>query len=249
MFIVLSGPKSQAQQFLKIKRSEFKVIDVGFKDAWKAIKEGNKLIEEGLGSYRDARKKYLKAYRYNPNNAELNYMIGICYLYTDDKFEALKYLKKAFKAEPEVASDVHLMMGKAYHYMYDFDNAIFEYGEYLRSIHPRKLVNIKPEVDELIQECRNGKILVENAKRIVVLNPGKSINSEYDEYNPIISRDGSVMYFTTRRMLEEKSERNPYDNKYYEDIYVSENKKGDWYTGKRLEKKINAKRIKKTMLQ
>lgn len=235
---------SQAQQMLKIKRSEFKVIDVGFKEAWKAVKEGNKLIDEGLGSYRDARKNYLKAYRYNPNNPELNYMIGICYLYTDDKFEAQKYLKKAFKAKPEVSDDIRLMMARAYHQLFDFDNAILEYGEYLRTIHPKKVANIKPWVDEFITECRNGKEIMENPVRLVVLNPGKNINSEFDDYTPVLSRDGNTMYYTSRKMLNEKSPKNPYDVKYYEDIYYSENKNGDWKSSTRIDKKINSKKNK-----
>ncbi len=242
--LAVAGENSHAQQMLKIKRSEFKIIDVGFKEAWRAVKEGNKLVAAGQGTYRDARKEYLKAYRYNPNNPELNYMIGICYLYTDDKFESIKYLKKAFKAEPDVSEDIRLMLGRAYHLVLDFDNAMLEYGEYLQTLTPKELPSIKPGIDILIAECRNGKDLVAEPKRLVVLNPGKAINSEYDDYNPVIPVDQTMMYYTSRRMHDEKSPRNPFDNKFYEDVYVSVNSGGEWRPSERFDVKINKKKNK-----
>jgi len=59
-----------------------------------------------LGTYREARQNYLKAYRYNPDNAALNYNIGLCYLFTDEKFEAIKYLNKAANLNPDIAPDI-----------------------------------------------------------------------------------------------------------------------------------------------
>lgn len=242
LFFVVSVFEINAQQILKVKRSEFYITEAGFKEAWKSIKAGNKLLTEGPGYYREARKSYLKAYRYNPNNAELNYMIGICYLNTDDKFEALKYLKKAFKNNPEVSDDIRLMIARAYHHMYEFDNAILEYGEYLHTIPIKRLPNYKPYVDELITQCLNGKDLVDNPVRLVVLNPGKNVNSEDDEYNPVISRDDSIMFFTSRKMVGKKSPRNPYDSKFYEDVYFTSFNNGEWKNAHRLEKKINNKK-------
>lgn len=235
---------SNSQTLLKIKRSEYKIIDVGFKDAWKAVKAGNAFILDGPGTYREARKNYLKAYRYNPNNAELNYMIGISYLFTDDKFESIKYLKKAYKAKPDVSPDIRLMLGRAYHQVLDFNNAILEYSEYLKTLSAKDIVKIKPVIDTYIQECRNGLELVAQPKRLVVLNLGKGVNSEYDDYNPVLSRDEKTMYFTSRRMHDEKSPRNPADNKFYDDIYKSVNKAGEWQNATRFDIKINKKKNK-----
>jgi len=53
----------------------------------KSIRMGNKSYRFGKATYREARESYLKAYRYNDKNAELNYKIGICYLYSDDNFK------------------------------------------------------------------------------------------------------------------------------------------------------------------
>ncbi len=242
---ILYTVNCNSQTLLKIKRSEFKIIDEGFKNAWKAVNEGNKLILDGPGTYREARKSYLKAYRYNPNNPELNYMIGISYLFTDDKFESIKYLKKAYKGKPDVSPDIRLMLGRAYHQVLDFDNAILEYSEYIKTLSPKEIVVKKPIVDKYIIECRNGMELVASPKRLVVLNLGKAVNSEEDDYNPVITRDEKTMFFTSRRMQDEKSPRNPADNKFYEDIFKSENVGGEWKKAVRFDEKINKKKNRK----
>jgi outer membrane protein OmpA-like peptidoglycan-associated protein len=239
LILISSTISVNAQENPKIKKTEFKIINTGFKEAWKAVRQGNKYFKEGLGTYREARKNYLKAYRYNPNNAELNYMIGICYLFSDNKFESIKYLKKSFKIKPNVTSDIRFMLGRAYHLVLDFDNAVLEYTEYKNNLPPKILVTRNALINKLIAQCRNGMDLKKNPVRVVVINPGKNINSEYDDYNTVISRDESLMYFTSRRMQDEKSKRNPIDNKFYEDIYCSRQGINEWGTAKRFDKKIN----------
>ena len=82
---------------VKIKRKDFKKQEYGFKEAWLNVKDGDYYFSLGLGSFRLARESYLKAFGYNPDNAELNYMIGKCYLYSDNKFESIKYIQKAYE--------------------------------------------------------------------------------------------------------------------------------------------------------
>src|SRR4030042_475715 len=241
---LLIAVNSNSQTLLKVKRNEYKMTDTGFKEAWQAVKTGNKLILDGPGTYREARKSYLKAYNYNPDNPELNYLIGISYLYSDDKFESIKYLKKAFKSKPEVSPDIRLMLGRAYHQVLDFDNAILEYSEYIKTLSPKEIAVIKPIVDRYIVECRNGMDLVTRPGRLVVLNLGSEINSEDDDYNPVITWDEKTMFYTSRRMHNEKSPRNPADNKFYEDIYQSENIEGEWIDAVRFDIKINKKKNK-----
>ncbi len=244
LILLLGSVTINAQEIPKIKKSEFKIINTGFKDAWKAVRQGNKYYEAGQGTYRDARKHYLKAYRYNPNNAELNYMIGICYIFSDDKFESIKYLKKSFKIKPNVTPDIRYMLGRAYHLVLDFDNAILEYTEYKNNLPPKILVLQSGLINQLMAQCRNGIELKNDPVRVVISNLGKNINSEYDDYNSVISRDESLMYFTSRRMMDEKSKRNPADNKFYEDIYYSEKKINEWGKAKRFDRKVNKNKNK-----
>ena len=108
----------EAQQNLKIKKADFKTEqELGFEEAWKSIREGDKLFKAGLGTYREAREHYLEAAKYNPDNPELNYKIGVCYILSDDKYESIKYLTRAYLANENVASDIRFMAGRAYHLM------------------------------------------------------------------------------------------------------------------------------------
>ena len=90
--VTLSG-----QEDVTIKKKEFKTgVEIGFKEAWKAVKEGDKHFREGKGTYGQARDLYLFANQYNPDNAHLNYKIGACYLFTDDKYVAIDYLLRSY---------------------------------------------------------------------------------------------------------------------------------------------------------
>jgi outer membrane protein OmpA-like peptidoglycan-associated protein/tetratricopeptide (TPR) repeat protein len=241
LLTLVSAELSGQSNPIKIKKREFKKQEYGFIDAWHSIKDANKYYSMGLGSYRDAREKYLAAYSYNPDNAELNYMIGKCYLYSDNKLESIKYIEKAFKIKPDVQFDIHLMLGMAYHQILEFDKAIEEYNYFITILRPKFKTDYQSKVDQLIQECKNGKLLVAEPKRAVINNIGKGVNSIFDEYRPCITKDGKSMYFTSRRKFSKRSEKSIIDNKYFEDGYYSELVNNVWTRAKRLDKKVTDK--------
>ncbi len=89
-----------AQEDVKIKKKEFKTgVNIGFDEAWKSLREGDKFFRDGKGTYDMARDHYLFSNQYNAENAELNYKIGACYLFTDDKYQAINYLLKAYQLD------------------------------------------------------------------------------------------------------------------------------------------------------
>jgi len=216
------------QENVKIKKSQFFTVETKFKEAWKAVKSGVKYYKKGIAEYRRAREQYLKAYTYNDKNAALNYKIGVCYLYTDDKPEAIKYLQKAFQIDNNLVWDIHFQLARAYHMNYDFDNAIKEYKLFLASTPKRKLKTITVNIDRCMQECENGKDLITKPVRVVVQNLGKNINSEYDDYASVFDSKEETMYFTTRRLTRKNNKLNAADNKYGENIYISKRRGRDW---------------------
>ena len=232
---------SFAQQAVKVKKREFKEQDNGFKEAWKSIKEGNRLYTQGVGLYRNAREQYLKAYEYNSENPELNYMIGKCYLYTDNKFKAIDYITKAFDIKPEVNYDIHLMLGMAFHQVHEFERAIVEYEKFISGLDKKEKEYYLKHVGNLIKQCESGIELVKDPKRVVINNLGRSINSVYDEYAPFLTEDEESIYFTSRRNLSLEGERSILDSKYFEDVYYSNKRDGDWIRAKRLEGKFTTK--------
>jgi hypothetical protein len=230
-----------AQQEVKIKKAEFRTEkEEGFAEAWKNIREGDKLYKAGKGTYREAREHYLFAARYNPENAELNYKIGVCYLFSDDKFESIKYLTRAFLADENVARDIRFLGGQAYHLTLEFDEAINQYRKYKESLDPKHLALEGRKIDKLIEECENGKKLVADPRRVIINNMGDQINSVGDDYNPIFAPEDSAIYFTSRRQHSEKAKRSPIDNKFYEDIYVASAAGDGWLPARDMGKPVNS---------
>ena len=92
ILFILPG-KSWSQEDVKIRRSSYNTgIDIGLREAWKSVKDGDRNYRDGKGTYDLARDHYLYALQYNPDHPALNYKLGICYLFTDQKYEAISYL-------------------------------------------------------------------------------------------------------------------------------------------------------------
>jgi len=199
------------------------------KEAQSEIRQGDDLYATGLeGDFLAAIQHYLKAQSFNPNNAMLNYKIGNCYLNTYQKTNSLPYLEKAIKLNPYVATDVHLLMGKAYHLNYKFDEAIAEYKAYKQSMLPADLAKNGAAVDKKVTECETAKELVKKPVRVFIDNIGCNINSAYPDYSPIVNADESMMIFTSRRAGGTSDKTDPTDKGFYEDIYITYNQNGVW---------------------
>lgn len=210
-----------SQEHVKISKREFKTgIETGFKEAWSSIKEGDKNYKAGPGTFDIARDHYLFAQQYNPENAQLNYMLGVCYLFTDDKYRAIDYFREAYTLDTEVSQDIHLLLGQAFQLVLEFDKAVDHYQMHMEMLKPEDQETYRKVLEKRMDECRNGKELALNPVRVILKNPGPVINSKYDDYNPVFAFGDTALYFTSRRPFE-KSRRNEIDNKFNEDIYVS----------------------------
>lgn len=230
-----------AQRNVEFTKSNFKNRKTGFKEAMKNLKAGDGHYQEGGGAYRVALDYYLKANRFNPDNAMLNYKIGVCYLFSVQKVKSIEFYKKAFKLNKFVAADINYMLAQGYHLNLEFDKAIEEYNNFKRTLSPRELQEWIKIVKKKIQECNNGKELVKNEVRVFIDNVGSAINSSYPDYSPIISADESMMIFTSRRENTTGGGRDPGDLKFFEDVYVSYNKNGKWQKAENIGKPINSK--------
>ncbi|MEN8229586.1 MAG: OmpA family protein [Bacteroidota bacterium] len=210
-----------SQEDVKIIKKHFKTgIEIGFKEAWKSVKEGDNYFEEGKGTFDLARDFYLFAHQYNPDNAELNYKLGACYLFTDNKYEAINYLHKAFQLKPEVSPDIHLLLGQAFQLVLEFDLAMEHYNAHMEILEPDEKVEYASVLAKRLTECQHGRSLSQEPVRVIIQNLGENVNSKYDDYNPIFAFGDSSLFFTSRRPSE-KSKRNLIDNKFNEDIFSS----------------------------
>jgi len=244
MILVLSfGFNSYSQEDIKIKKSDFQIEikEVGFKAAWKEVKEGEKLFSAGLGTYPNALELYLRAAKYNSDCAKLNYKIGVCFLATDKFYHASEYLEKAYLKDNKVAGDIYLMLARAYHLNLAFDKAIENYKAYFDSFTTKEIEKYDINVDKYIKECRYGQDLVNQPIRVIINNLGQRVNSVYDDYNPVLHPNNDLLYFTSRRETEEKDKRLDVDNKYLENIFVSEQAGDLWKKPTLVDNKLDSK--------
>lgn len=174
-----------------------------------------------LPIYEELIKKY-------PNEAYLQYRLGMCYLKKQDEYDkAVLYLKPIAESDPD-AADIKYFLGIAYHLTYQFDEAIKEFNDYLN----QKIDKSQQQLTErLIQNCINGKELMANPTEAVITNIGGSINTEASEYVPVISSDEQVMLFT---YMGKRSKGG------FEDIFIAEKSaNGEWEKPQPLDDNIN----------
>lgn len=169
------------------------------KEAISNFKEGNTILELGEAMYRSALPYYLKAQAFNPNNALLNFRIGLCYLSSFERGKAYEYIMKANQLDPAIDIKIRFYVGYVHHLKSDWDKALAEYEAYKGTLNPGKQPDEIKLVDRRIFECRNGKELSKSPVRVFIDNVGAEVNSSYNDYSPVITADESIMMFTSRR--------------------------------------------------
>lgn len=228
--------KSQEDVF--VFKDEFKTDNNGFLEAWRNVKKGERKIElKTKGGYTEALDYFKQAYNYNPNNAELNYQIGICYLNSIFKPKSLSYFKKAYNKRPEL-SRIKWYLANAYQYNYLFDSAIIYFQDFMDNMKSYDIREYRKKTQQKIEECRIGKKLYDNPVKVKISNI-KNINSKYPDYCPVISADESMMIFTSRREGASEGMIDKRDGQNYEDIYLAFKILDEWLPPKNIGYPLN----------
>jgi len=173
-----------------------------------------------------------KAQDFNPNNAYLNYMLGVIHFNLNPQSDAaVNFLEKAFALNNgKLPTDLTYFLGWAYQFQLKWDNAIKYYQlqlDILRTDVKRNAIAIE-DVNKKISECTIGKTEVANPKRIFVDNLGANINTSYPEYSAFISADESMMVLTARRENSTGGKLDEGDGWPFEDLYISNKVNGKW---------------------
>ncbi len=185
----------------------------------------------GKKNYSGALSAYLKAYEANPDDASLNFKIGLTYLYSDTKSKAALYIDKAYRLNPGVHQDIDYHLGVAFQNTNEFKKAIRHFDDFKRK--NKKLASI---ADEKIAECMMADSLAQNELNVIIENLGEIINTKFSEYSPIISADGNTMIFTSNRSDNEARVKAGMN---FEDIYISTKTGNAWSPPKKISENIN----------
>lgn len=177
--------------------------------------------------YVDALSDYLQVYKRGyQDNPNINYRIGICYLYIPgQKDKAIKYLEKAKQSvstayrestlnEKFAPLDVYLYLGNAYRVNNMLDKAVESYMKY-KEILPEEEVNLHKYADQQIEACNIASEFMSSPVDLEIINLGEVINSSNDDYKAIISGDGSTLVYMHKLP-------------FYDAVYYSTKQDGKW---------------------
>jgi hypothetical protein len=128
--------------------------------------------------YANGFKLYSQLVSNYPKDPVYNYRLGVCMLFTDaDKKKAIPYLQIAAKTAKDNEKEALFYLGKAYHFNYQFDEAMSYYAQY-KNIASASMIK-KLQVDREIQACKNGKRLLSNLEELVVLEKKQLSEGDY----------------------------------------------------------------------
>jgi hypothetical protein len=171
------------------------------------------------GDYVFALENYLKLYKNDKKNIDLNYKIGICYTEsTIDKSLAIPFLEFVVSHNNYPVQSFYYL-GRAYMYNYRFTEAVEAFYEFkMMGINEDKI----NESDRLIQMCYDALERINFPRNVVFELLDSTINSVYDDYFPFVSADNSNLVFSSNRTYVDEFED------YIANVFYSESRKGVW---------------------
>lgn len=242
LILVLLVGTSFAQN-VEFKSSNFKDQKDEYKEATDAIKTGDEEYELGNEAlfqtkpvglhFMTALKNYLVAQKLNPNNGELNFKIGVCYANSTYPFESIAHIKKAAELEPDCDPFLPYYLGYVYQLEGNFTEALIQYKKFEEGY--RKADNFAKFVGQRKKECITARDLIGEPIRAWVDNI-PDLNTEYNEYAPSISTDGSEIIFSSDRPNGHATNA---AGRYDDDIYASSRLDGKWRSPEPIRGNVN----------
>ncbi|MCK9498227.1 MAG: OmpA family protein [Bacteroidales bacterium] len=201
-------------------------------------------------NYNQALDLLLKLDNLSPDNPNVWYKIGVCYLNTRlYKKNALEYLERAAKhtssnykennhKEKNTPLESYLYLGIAYRVNYMFEESLDSFDKLIKMLNPSK-----PEDKALIKIAKREIQITENAIYNIqnpinaeLVNLGEIINSEYTDHSPIVDLHENYLIFTSKRPRDGQALVNQ-----DEDIFISKKVNNKWQEPVRLGAPINTK--------
>lgn len=200
------------------------------------------------GNFDEALQLLLKLHDMDPDNANIQYKIGYCYLNTRiNKKNALEfleygaeYINTAYKPdnhkERKAPLESLLYLGQAYRYNYQFDKSLEVLNELLTRLSPKNKSDLPliALAEREIEVTENAIYFVANPVDAQVRNLGSAVNTEFCDHSPVIDMNEEFLIFTSKQPRVGESLVNQ-----DEDIFVSRNRNFVWTDAKRLDDNIN----------
>lgn len=222
----------------KDKKDDFKAVMAKIEEADGYLELANDaiaVVHNPGDNFQKALKLYLEADKFNDKSARNNMNIGNCYLYSNEKYKAIPYIKKAEQLNSEVDPFLHFMLGQTNQLEQNWDDAIKHFKTYQENAKSKYVEEYKKILSKYISECKSGKELAA-AKNRYWVDFVPELSSPEDDFNPTLSVDGEVLMFNSRR----KNSHQPNEFGIYDsDIYTSTFDGEKWSTPKNIGAPLN----------
>jgi outer membrane protein OmpA-like peptidoglycan-associated protein/tetratricopeptide (TPR) repeat protein len=207
------------------------------KETAKLYMEQAELILEGTKAVDEARDLMVLAADLDTTFIKANYEAGKMHIETINRDQAVKYFMRVYRQDPDYRFDLEFWIGRSYQYGLEFEKAIEYYNRYKEKLAKKPNYQGKDRtppavVDRHIFECENGKQFVSSPGNFSIVNIGREINSEYDDYGPVLNEAGTEIVFTTRRKEDNLNEN-------VADIFYAKKAGGKWEFAKNIGAPVN----------
>ena len=188
------------------------------KEVAQQLMEQADLIMEATKAVDDVRDLVTTAADMDTTFLKANYEAGRYHLMTIGKELATKYFLRVYRQDPDYRFDLLYSIGKSYQYGLNFTKAIDYYNLYKEKLASKPNYQGKDKeslasVDRAIFECENGKDFVAHPGDFSIVNIGREINSEFEDYGPVLNEAENEIVFTTRRREDNLNQNVADDNK------------------------------------
>lgn len=152
------------------------------------------------GNFQKALDAYIELYHRDSTSYKYNFLIGVTYTgILTEKYKAIPYLAYAIQA-PKPDPQAFYYLGQAYHMNHRFDEAIRTFAIAKTKFKDNKYgKKLKQDVEHRIEMCTYAKTIINNPVKVLIKNLGNKVNSFFPDYHPLISADGSILVFTSKR--------------------------------------------------
>jgi outer membrane protein OmpA-like peptidoglycan-associated protein len=202
-------------------------------------------MKAGSQADNDIREVYVLAATADPDNLKANFEAGHYHLKTIGKDLAAQYFMRIYERDPNYRFDLEYWIGQSHQFGLEFDKAIDFYNRYKQRMAQKPNYQGKDKVaadvvERALFECQNGKEYLANPKNYSIVNIGSEINSEWDDYAPVLNENEDEIVFTTRRRDGNLNQNVADDNKPWEDIFFAKKSGGQWLAATNIGSNVNS---------
>ncbi|HHB78142.1 MAG TPA: hypothetical protein ENK85_02775 [Saprospiraceae bacterium] len=194
--------------------------------SYKSIKsEGDAFFADGF--YELAAKRYEDCFRERPTDYEMDYHLGISYLFLNRLLEAETVLNIIYEKRKAQFPNVVYYLGNLYHRKLEFRKAAGLYKEFLKKNNRSDFEGL---VKTKLRNCESGLLIKNQAPMATLEGFPEPINTTDNDFHPIYSplSQRSKLYFSSNRLGALgglRSDNGKVDNKHGHrnpDMYVAE---------------------------